>query len=167
MPRTLGTMLTYTTYGKWLRGDARRWVAKGAVMAPDLALEAADRGRLRYPPFAFPGAQRPKAGACIGRAILEMGGQVHALHVGRWHMHFVIGYMQVPLSEIVKATKEAVRVGLGYRRAIWAAGYDKRFCFDARSLANRIEYVRKHNLEDGLPLDPWDFIVLPSFLSER
>jgi sugar phosphate isomerase/epimerase len=100
-------------------------------------------------------------------AILEMGGQVHALHVGRWHMHFVIGYMQVPLSEIVKATKEAVRVGLGYRRAIWAAGYDKRFCFDARSLVNRIEYVRKHNLEDGLPLDPWDFIVLSSFLSER
>ena len=47
---TLGTLLTFTTYGTWLRGDARGWI-DGVLMPPDPVLESADRGRMVHPPF--------------------------------------------------------------------------------------------------------------------
>jgi hypothetical protein len=90
-----------------------------------------------------------------------MGGSVYALTVGSWHAHVVVGYVNVPLAEIVKLVKEGVRIDMGYRRAIWSGGYDKRFCFDRRSLLARVEYVRRHNFQDGLPGEPWALIVPP------
>ncbi len=161
MPRTLGMMLTWTTYGSWLRGDARRWIADGVVYPPDPHLESADRMRLRYPPFLLRAGQRHHAGEIAGGAIGDLGGSVYALAVGSWHLHGVTSYVHVPLPEIVKAIKDKVRRGLGYDRPIWTAGYDKRFCFDRASLLARIRYVQKHNVEDGLGPDPWDFIVKP------
>jgi hypothetical protein len=161
MPNTLGIMLTFTTYGTWLRGDARGWVADGLVYPPEPRLEDMDRQRLRYPPFRFSPEQRHQAGNAIGRTVAAMGGSVYALTVGSWHAHVVVGYVNVPLAEIVKLVKEGVRIDMGYRRAIWSDGYDKRFCFDRRSLLARVEYVRRHNLQDGLPGEPWAFIVPP------
>ncbi|MGB2824531.1 MAG: hypothetical protein WBF17_26385 [Phycisphaerae bacterium] len=166
MAGTLGTMFTWTTYGMWLRGDARGWVEKGIVFPPNLALEVADRRRLRYSPFRFPREQRHPAGSLIGEAIEELRGRVYCLCVASWHVHLVIGYVHVPVSRITKAVKEKVRTGLGYKRAIWAGGYDRRFCFDEASIARRIQYVRKHNVEDGLPPDPWPFIRPPSFVAD-
>jgi len=158
MPRTLGIFLTWTTYGTWLRGDRRGWVERGLVYPPDPVLEEADRRRLRYPPFLLPRRQRHRAGELIGQSADRLGAKVHALFVGAWHVHLVTGYVHVPLPEVVKVLKEGVRNGLGYSRAIWVDGYDKRFCFDAGSLRARVEYVCKHNVEDGLAPDPWGFI---------
>ena len=163
MPCTLGIMLSWTTYGMWLRGDARGWVDKGVVYPPDAALREEDRARLRYDPFTFPREQRSRAGELAGAGASSVGAVVHALHVGRWHVHILIGYVPVPLPRIAKALKDQMRRGLGYRRPIWAQGYDHRFCFDSQSLRNRIDYIQRHNLQDGLPRDPWRFIVpLPS-----
>ena len=162
MARTLGTMLTWTTYGMWMRGDMRRWVEKGKVLPRDPVLEARDRGRLRYPPFLLPRQKRWTAGNMVGRVVASLNAKVHALTVGSWHVHVVISYVDTPISEVVKRLKEGVRMGLAYRRAIWGVGYDKRFCFDSESLQARIQYVRKHNLEDGLAPEPWDFIAPPS-----
>jgi hypothetical protein len=159
MPRTLGIMLSWSTYGKWLRGDARGSVREGTVLPPDPVLEAADRRRLRFEPFTFPRELRHRAGTLIGEAARKLNLAVHALHIGRWHLHTVIGYAPVPLPRIVKSFKDAVRRGLGFRRPIWVAGYDHRFCFDVSTMLNRVEYVRRHNREDGLPQDPWDFTV--------
>lgn len=43
---TLGTLITFTTYGTWLRGDQRVRVDHGTMMPADPPLEAADRGRM-------------------------------------------------------------------------------------------------------------------------
>jgi len=43
-------------------------------------------------------------------------------------------------------------------RPIWGDGYDKRFCYDERSVRVRIEYVQRHNLAAGRPAKPWGFI---------
>ena len=157
----LGIMLSWTTYGTWLRGDARGWVDKGIVYPPDPTVEAGDRKRLRHSPFRFPRAVRLRAGSFAGEAVHRLGGRVHALFVGSWHVHLVTGYLHVPIPQIIKALKGEIRVGMGYRRPIWGGGYDKRFCYDERSLSSRIEYVRSHNVEDALPPDPWSFIVPP------
>ncbi len=167
MPRTLGIFLTWTTYGKWLRGDSRRWVEDGIVLPPNPSLETADRARLRYPPFTFSRAERHRAGQIVGEVLGQLGGTAHALSVGSWHLHLVIAYLHVPIPQIVKNLKDKIRRGLKYRRAIWAGGYDKRFCFDRKSLRNRIEYVRRHNLEDSFAGDTWDFLTLPDFMNER
>ena len=159
MPRTLGIMLTWTTYGPWLRGDARGWVDKGVVFPPNPQLRAADQKRLRLGPFTFAPGEVFAAGGLIGQALRELDATIHALHVGTWHVHGIVRYLPVPMPAIVKKATDRVRRGLGYRRAIWVAGYDKRFCFDAVSLRNRIEYVRRHNVEDRMPPDPWPFIV--------
>ncbi len=167
MPRTLGIMLSSTTYGTWLRGDRRRWISDGVTYPPQPQLEAADRARLRHPPFLFPHGQRHRAGELIGEAVDGLNGKVYALTVCRYHMHVVISYVHIPVPQIVKAIKDAVRKGLGYRRPIWTAGYDKRFCFDRSSLIGRIVYVQKHNIQDGLAPDPWEFIVKPPWFPEK
>ena len=166
MPRTLGILFTWTTYGTWLRGDARGWVDEGIVFPPDPPLEAADRARLRYPPFQFPCDEHHAAGAFVGAAVEDLGGRVYALHVGSWHIHLVTGYVHVPVAQVTKAVEDRVRNGLRYRRAIWTGGYDKRFCFDRESVAHRVAYVRKHNLRDGLPADPWPFVRPPAWIHD-
>jgi hypothetical protein len=48
---TLAIMFTLSTYGTWLRGDARGWVDDGIIFPSDPQLEDADRGRMKYPPY--------------------------------------------------------------------------------------------------------------------
>jgi hypothetical protein len=41
-------------------------------------------------------------------------------------------------------------------RPIWAADYDKRFCFQPKIV--RVRNVERHNLDDGLERRPWKII---------
>jgi hypothetical protein len=101
-------------------------------------------------------------GAMMGKSLRErLRLQIFAMTVQRWHAHFIVGPTIVDVPDIVKCAKEAVRYGLRPGRPIWTDGYDKRFCFDRLTLANRIRYVERHNVERGLPARPWDFIVDP------
>lgn len=79
-----------------------------------------------------------------------------ALHVGSWHVHFVVGATNHDLGDIAKCAKDAVRWGLRINRPIWTDGYDKRFCFDDQSTRSRVRYVERHNIETTRP---WQFIT--------
>ena len=68
---TLGIMFTISTYGTWLRGDARGWVDDGVVFPPDPQLEAADRDRMKYPPFYFDRDARFIVGTAMGEALIS------------------------------------------------------------------------------------------------
>jgi hypothetical protein len=81
-------------------------------------------------------------------------------------VHFVVGTTRVDVADIAKCAKDKVRYGLEEQRPIWGDDYDKRFCYDERSLLNRIRYVERHNLEDGRPARPWPFIQYPSCLQK-
>ena len=74
-------------------------------------------------------------------------------------MHIVIGRTRHDVSDMAKCVKDAVRYGLQAGRPIWTADYDKRYCFDAGSLRNRIRYVERHNDALGWPARPWEFLV--------
>ena len=82
-----------------------------------------------------------------------------ALCVARWHVHFVIGATRHSIGDVVKSAKDSVRYGLRPGRPLWTAHYDKRFCFDDKSVRNRIRYVERHNVELGWAARPWDFLV--------
>ncbi|HVT88311.1 MAG TPA: hypothetical protein VHD56_05630 [Tepidisphaeraceae bacterium] len=156
---TLAIMYTISTYGTWLRGDARGWVDDGIVFPADPQLESADRARLKHSPFYFDGGIRHDVGEAIGVSLIERLNQVIlAMCVQSWHVHFVTAASVQDVSKIVKCAKDAVRWKMRIGRPIWATDYDKRFCFDAHLVRVRIDYVERHNLRDGLPRRPWSFI---------
>jgi hypothetical protein len=148
-----------TTYGVWLRGDRRRWVDQGRILPADPVLEASDRERMKHSEFLFERDHLLEIGSMIGRSLRErMQLRILALCARQWHVHFVIAATERPLAAVVKCAKDAVRWGLRLHRPIWGEDYDKRFCFDERSVLNRIEYVERHNLAAGWSARPWDFI---------
>lgn len=152
-------MFTVSTYGTWLRGDPRGWVDDGIVFPPNPQLEHADRARLKYPPYYFPRGLWMDVGQAIGESLISrMRIAILAMCVQSWHAHFVTAGTPHDVSDIVKCAKDAVRWKLQLHRPIWATDYDKRFCFNAASVMNRIDYVERHNLRDGLPRRPWAFL---------
>lgn len=157
---TLGTMLTFSTYGTWLRGDARGWVDDGVIMPPDPPLEVLDRERMKYEVYRFDSQRLLEIGNAIGMALRERQGQaILALTVQTWHVHFVIGTTSFGIDQVVKCAKDAARYYLRPGRPIWSDGYDKRFCFDEHSLRARVEYVDRHNAQMGWPHRPWPWMT--------
>jgi len=160
MGNTLATMLTVTTYGTWLRGDRRGWVDDGKILPADPDLESADRSRMKYPPYLFSRDRRYDIGTFIGESLIaRLELSIHALHVGTWHAHIVVGATHHHISEVAKCAKDAVRYGLRAGRPIWTADFDNRFCFDIRAVLARIRYVERHNESMGLPAAPCPFIT--------
>jgi len=145
--KTLGYMLTWTTYGTWLQGDDRRYVSNGQVLNGDKELfqlcEFLQKGltvKLNY-----------KEKQIVHNAIIKesksIGQKVLALAVYSNHVHLVLEYIPKPISEIVAYYKKAGRLALkdaGITGRVWSKGYDKRYCFDEVTLNNRIKYVNKH-----------------------
>jgi hypothetical protein len=165
MGNTLATMLTMTTYGSWLRGDRRGWVDDGIIMPPDPALEEADRRRMKHSIYLFRREQLLDVGRYIGEALTTRQGQlIYAKSVGNWHVHILIGPTRHPIGDVAKCAKDAVRYGLHPGRPIWTEKFDKRFCFDKRTVRNRIHYIERHNEAINWPAAPWPFITVPSYL---
>ena len=160
MGNTLATMITMTTYGTWLRGDRRGWVDAGRILPSDPVLEVADRGRMKHPPYLFARSRLYDVGRMIGASLDgRLDVPLLALSVAIWHVHVVIGHTRPPISDVVKCAKDAVRYGLRPGRPIWTADFDKRFCFDERSVRTRVRYVERHNKSLGWPPQPWPFLI--------
>jgi hypothetical protein len=156
---TLATMITSTTYGTWLRGDRRGWVADGRILPALPWLEDNDRTRMKHEPYLFDEHRLLDIGQIIGDSLIHrLNIPILALHVARWHIHVVVGATRHDLPKVVKCAKDAVRYGLRPGRPIWTADYDKRFCFDEVSVCNRIAYVERHNRQKNWPSKPWSFI---------
>ena len=162
MGETLGTMLTMTTYGTWMRGDMRGWIDAGRLMPPDPAIERADQSRMDHPMFLFDSGRLLEIGEAIGQSLQSRTPvRIYAMTIQPQHMHVVIGPTPDSLGRIVKCVKDAARWYLRAGRPIWGEGYDKQFCFDENSLRARIEYVERHNAEMGWSRRPWKFIAPP------
>jgi hypothetical protein len=159
MTRVLGTMITMTTYGTWLRGDPRGWVRDGVAQRPCPRLETADAERMPWPPFEFESSALADIGEAIGRSIVKRRRTtVLALTVQPRHAHFIAAGDGGDLGALVKCAKDAVRWHLRPDRPIWTRGCDTRFCFDDASLRSRIRYVERHNEAMGWPTRPWTFV---------
>jgi hypothetical protein len=158
--RTLGTLITATTYGSWLRGDDRGWIDDGVLMPPDPELETTDQQRMAHPRFLFDADSLFAIGDAVGISLRERQSHaVLALTIQTWHIHFVIGATPVGIDQVAKCAKDAARYHLRPGRPIWSAGYDKRFCFDIASLKTRVRYVERHNERLGWPPRPWTWLT--------
>ena len=148
MGRTLGYMITWTTFGTWLQGDNRRYVKNARTLPANQKLVESNRHLQLQDAVKLTDDQRQ----IVHRAILEearqQGHRIYALVVQSCHVHIVAGYIHKPISKIVAYYKKAARVALqmsGHNGRVWTKGYDKRFCFDQETLEQKISYVNSHN----------------------
>src|SRR5687767_7689735 len=124
MGDTLAIMFTTTTYGTWLRRDARGWVDDGIVFPSNPQIEELDRRRLKHAPYYFDRNIRLDGGRYMGESLRErLGLSIYAMCVQSWHTHFVVGATMHDVSVIAKCAKDAVRWGLRIDRPIWATDY--------------------------------------------
>ncbi len=148
MPKSLGYMLTWTTYGTWLQGDQRGYVKDGEILPGDRLLNETNVTKLSGSLVGLSLAQRRTVRTAILTEAGRLGQKIPALAVGSNHVHLVVKYIPKPIGRVVSHYKNAARLALadtGNTDRWWTKGYDKRYCFDKCSLHSRIAYVSGHS----------------------
>jgi REP element-mobilizing transposase RayT len=148
MPRTLGYMLTWTTYGTWLQGDERGYVKDGRILQGDRKIvelcEKFQKGhtvKLRQD-------EKDIVRQAILNEAARIGYTIEALAVCSNHIHLVARYFPEPIRHTVSRFKNVTTSVLrthGRTGRIWTRGFDKRFCFDGKDMIRRIQYVQNHS----------------------
>jgi REP element-mobilizing transposase RayT len=143
----VGYMVTWTTYGTWLPGDKRGYVKRGKVLPGDPKINQASR-RLQISTTII---LNSKQKTIIRNAILQeaerIGQKIEALAVCTNHIHLVARPFEESIESIVSRYKNVAIFALcknGPVKRIWTRGFDKRFCFNEKSLNQKIEYVKRH-----------------------
>ena|SRR3972149_3553483 len=148
MRRTLGYLLTWTTYGTWLQGDERRYVKDGVVLPANIPLANSNEQQLNKDPIILTPNQRKAVEDTIRAKANEIGQKIYAISVCSNHVHIVLDYTTTDIGLIVRYYKMAGQTALrnaGFAGRLWTKGFDKRFCFDEQSLRGRIDYVNKQS----------------------
>lgn len=147
MAKTLGYMITFTMYGTWLQGDKRGFVKDGEVRGENTALKKSNAESMSGSEVKFGRKKKEIVMGAITEAAKRFKQKILAMGVFSKHVHIVCEYVDVPIGVIVGYYKNAGRVALqknGFKGRVWTNGYNTKFCFDEKSLKNRIEYVEGH-----------------------
>ncbi len=148
MAKTIGYMVTFTTYGAWLQGEKKGYVKNGKVRGENIALRKSNFENLKGTSVKLGRREKEIVREAIIKAAKRFKQKIHAIAVYSNHIHIVCEYVDVPIGVIVGYYKNAGRVALqqnGFQGKVWTAGYDRRFCFSDKELKARIAYVNKHN----------------------
>jgi len=145
--KTLGYMITWTTYGTWLQGDERGYVKNGRIYPVNKGLMRANKQLQSQNTVQLSKTQQKLVREAIVREAALHGQYIYTLSVQSNHVHIVAQYIPQPIGKVVAYYKKAARIALkvaGHSGRLWTRGYDKRFCFDQTTLEQRIKYVRDH-----------------------
>jgi hypothetical protein len=149
MPKTIGYMITWTTYGTWLQGDKRGYVKKGEILPASPELSDSNKQHLSKTPVKLSKAHRKIVTKAIYEKTAQFKQKIYAMVVSYNYVHIVADNTPEPIGTIVKHYKMAGQVTLrksGITGRLWTKGFDKRYCFDKQTLKSRIEYVNSHNI---------------------
>jgi len=147
MGKTLGYMVTFTTYGTWLQGDKRGFVKNGKILEASEGLEQANKKMQSSEEVTLKKEQREIVRDAILQEAARIGENVLAIAVRSNHIHAVIEGGGKPIDMLVNRFKTAAYYALrnnGFEQKIWTRGYDKRFCFNEKDLKAKIAYVNRH-----------------------
>ena len=148
MAKTIAYMIIWTTYGTWLQGDERDYVKDGQILPPNQSLENSNKQNLSKKPVRLSLTHQKIVQETILQMAKQLNQKIFALSVSSAHVHILAEYIPMPIGLVVRHYKGAVQSALrkiGLSGNIWTKGFDKRYCFDERSLRNRIDYVESHN----------------------
>ena len=150
----LAFFLTWTTYGTWLPGDDRGWVAKpGESLPPDEHIKGVAHSRLTEPPLILEQGQRQIVESTISEHYRVRGWCLHAVACRSNHVHVVVsagGRHPEEVMDQFKAwctrklkerdrTLETVVVQTNW----WTQRGSKRWINDETSLTAAICYVKE------------------------
>jgi REP element-mobilizing transposase RayT len=147
MAKTVGYMITFTTYGTWLQGDTKGFVTDGKVRGENITLKRSNIRNLTKAAVRLSRREKEIVSNAIIEAAKRFEQKILAITVRSNHVHIVAEYVAVPIGVIAGYYKNAGRVALqknGFKGRVWTKGYDRRFCFSERELRARVDYVNKH-----------------------
>jgi len=142
-------MVTFTTYGTWMRGDSRGWRKNGKVFTANPRLKRIDESQMKGEIVRLGKNEKTIVRKAICKKASSLGQKILAISVWSNHVHVVVKYDGRKIEETVRIYKNAATAALrrsGFRGRVWGSGYDKRFCFDEVALRKRIEYVEGHGI---------------------
>ena len=148
MAKTLGYMVTWTTYGTWLQGEKKGYVKKGKILRGNLNLLKANKSKQAGKKVILNKKQRKIVREAREKEAEKLGQIIYSIAVCSNHVHIAVGYNGRQIEDLVRRYKNAAYFALRKNRVVgrvWTRGYDKRFCFDEKSLKDRIDYVRRHD----------------------
>jgi len=152
MPDALAYFLTWTTYGSWLPGDARRWVHKRGSAAmlyrePDSKRALFARQAMKQSPVRLDSIERRTVGDAIRRACAFKGWAIHVLNVRSNHVHVVMTAVDRSPERIMLCLKawssrrlNELRGG-GSRGRWWTRHGSTRYLNTPDAVERAVEYV--------------------------
>jgi hypothetical protein len=150
MAKTVGYMVTWTTYGTWLQGERKGYVKDGEVRGENVAIKKDCEKKLEHKPVRLGRKEKEIVREAIIEAAKRFKQTILAIAVYSNHVHIVCEYVDVPVDIVAGYYKNAGRVAIeksGFKGKAWTRGYDKLFCFSEKDLRARIEYVNRHGKE--------------------
>ena len=147
MAKTVGYMITFTTYGTWLQGARKGFVKNGEVRGENIAIKKDCEKKLEHKPVMLGRREKEIVKNAIIEAAKRFKQRILAIAAYSNHVHVVCEYVDVPINVIAGCYKNAGRVALhknGFEGKVWTSGYDRRFCFSEKELKTRVNYVNKH-----------------------
>jgi REP element-mobilizing transposase RayT len=130
-----------------LPGDERGYVKNGKTSSGDLRILKASRERQKSATVKLNSRQKAITRQAIFDEAQRIGQTIGALAVCTNHVHPVARACRESIEAIVSRYKDVSMFALrsqGHSRRVWTRGFDKRFCFDEKSLHDRVEYVKRH-----------------------
>jgi REP element-mobilizing transposase RayT len=156
MKEPLAYFLTWTTYGTWLPGDNRGWVAKpGQFQAPDEKLKRQARRLMTDTALTLDPEQRCLVETTIADHCRFRGWRLHAVNARTQHVHVVVTapgrHPEVVLDQFkawctrrLKELEQSRHPANGaIRQNWWTQRGSKKWLNDRKSLEETIQYVRE------------------------
>jgi REP element-mobilizing transposase RayT len=156
MKEPLAYFLTWTTYGTWLPGDERGWVAKrGQFRNPDEKLKNTAQRLMTETALTLDPDQRRLVEATIANHCRIRGWRLHAVNARTQHVHVVVTAARRDPDVVMdqfkawctRRLKELERSRCPRNGAVrqnwWTQRGSKRWLNDENSLAEAIRYVRE------------------------
>ena len=155
----LAYLITWTTYGTWLHGDARGWVQSGqpGIQPPAPLRRAAMQRRMTEEPVLLEETQRQLVENTIRQHCTIRGWMLHAINVRSNHVHVVVSADTTPeqvmqqfkawcsrrLSEQRDGPARSGNPSKNGRHRWWTEHGSTKWIIDEDYLQNAIRYVNE------------------------
>ena len=107
MAKTLGYMLSWTTYGTWLQGNERGYTDRGVVLRENQAIANANLEHLKKDAVYLKEAEQRIVSDAIRAEAKSKGQRIFTLAVCSDHVHIIGGYVGIHLAKLIWAYKFA------------------------------------------------------------
>jgi len=153
MPRVHGYLITWSTYGSFLHGDARGAVDRSGEhgpgrprQQPDTGREHFERSELAGPAMVLDGPKREVVEQTIRAHAAYRAWSVLALHVRARHLHLVVRAGEAPEKVMGECkawcTRRLREAGLVTpEQKVWARHGSTRYLFHEEEVRGAVRYV--------------------------